>query len=258
MLGGQPRRSMELRITSSTLRWRCVSAPPSPRSGISWMSAFLGRAMSTPSVSALRVVMRPCTGSRRTTGCFRRSAGLSVVLGRLTGMRTAYESRTHNSNISSRRVLNGSNIRATTRTDVLSNTGSTVALAAGMEESMSALEWSPTDVGYAGSAAPRRPHLVVLPGGAGRPAQADPVRVTRRGRLALLGLAVAIGAVVGLMGMGGAGAAEQLPTVTVAPGQTLSELPEMSISEGVLAIQMANKMSTAQVSAGQRLVIPRS
>ena len=32
----------------------------------------------------------------------------------------------------------------------------------------------------------------------------------------------------------------------------------MSISEGVLAIQMANQMSTAQVSAGQELVIPRS
>ena len=65
------------------------------------------------------------------------------------------------------------------------------------------------------------------------------------------------------MGMRGAGAAEPLPTVTVAPGQTLSEvalaeLPEMSISEGILAIQMANKMSTAQVSAGQELVIPRS
>ena len=109
---------------------------------------------------------------------------------------------------------------------------------------------------------PRRPHLVVLPGGAGR-SPAGPVRVTRRGRLALLGLALAIAAVVGLMGMRGAGAAEPLPTVTVAPGQTLSEvalaeLPEMSISEGILAIQIANQMSTAQVSAGQQLVIPRS
>ena len=69
--------------------------------------------------------------------------------------------------------------------------------------------------------------------------------------------------VVGLMGMRGAGAAEPLPTITVAPGQTLSEvalaeLPDLSISEGILAIQIANKMSTAQVSAGQRLVIPRS
>ena len=128
---------------------------------------------------------------------------------------------------------------------------------------MSALEWSPTDIGYAGAAAPRRPHLVVLPGGAGRPAQAGPVRITRRGRLALLALTLAIVAVVGLVGMRGAGAAEPLPTLTVAPGQTLSEialaeLPEMSISQGILAIQIANQLSTAQVSAGQTLVIPRS
>jgi hypothetical protein len=32
----------------------------------------------------------------------------------------------------------------------------------------------------------------------------------------------------------------------------------MSIGEGILAIQLANQMSTAQVSAGQQLVIPRS
>ena len=126
---------------------------------------------------------------------------------------------------------------------------------------MSALEWSPADIGPAGSVAPRRPHLVVLPGGADRPA--TPVRITRRGRLALLALAVAIVVAVALLGMRGAGAAEPLSTITVAPGQTLSEvalavLPEMSISEGILAIQIANKMSTAQVSAGQELVIPRS
>ena len=46
---------------------------------------------------------------------------------------------------------------------------------------MSALEWSPTDIGYAGAAAPRRPHLVVLPGGAGQASLAGPVRITRRG-----------------------------------------------------------------------------
>ena len=127
---------------------------------------------------------------------------------------------------------------------------------------MSALEWSPTDLGYAGAPAPRRPHLVVLPGGAGRPAPVGAVRITRRGRLALLALALAIVAVVGLLGMRGAGAAESLPTITVAPGQTLSEvalaeLPELSISQGILAIQVANQLSTAQVSAGQQLVIPR-
>jgi len=128
---------------------------------------------------------------------------------------------------------------------------------------MSALEWSPADLGFAGGAVPRRPHLVVLPGGAGRPVHSGPARITRRGRLALLAMVLAIVTLVALMGMRGAGAAETLPTVTVAPGQTLSEvalaeLPELSISQGILAIQIANQMSTAQVSAGQQLVIPRS
>ena len=128
---------------------------------------------------------------------------------------------------------------------------------------MSALEWSPTDLAYAGSPAPRRPHLVVLTGGAGRPAQVAGVRITRRGRLALLALALAIVAVVGLIGMGGAGAAEPLPTVTVAPGQTLSEvalaeLPQLNLSQAIVAIQIANQLSTAEISAGQQLVIPRS
>ena len=128
---------------------------------------------------------------------------------------------------------------------------------------MSALEWSPADIGYAGvrgaaSAAPRRPPRRRRAGAA-----AGRVRITRRGRLALLALAVALAAVRRLVGMRGAGAAEPPRTVTVDAGQTLSEvalaeLPEMSISEGILAIQLANEMSTAQVSAGQELVIPRS
>ena len=76
-------------------------------------------------------------------------------------------------------------------------------------------------------------------------------------------LALAIVAVVGLMGMGGAGAAEPLPTVTVAPGQTLSEialaeLPQMNLSQAIVAIQIANQLSTAQIDVGQQLVIPRS
>jgi len=129
---------------------------------------------------------------------------------------------------------------------------------------MSALEWSTADLELAGVGAPRRPHLVVLPGGAGRvAAPAGPVAITRRGRLALLGVVLAIAVAVGVTGVRGAGAAEPQQVVTVGAGQTLSqiaaaELPEMSISEGVLAIQMANQMSTAQVSAGQEIVIPRS
>ena len=128
---------------------------------------------------------------------------------------------------------------------------------------MSALAWDPADLGYAGASAPRRPQLVVLPGGGqGGTAVTGGVRITRRGRVALLVLVVALAAVLGLVGLRGAGAAEAPVTVTVDAGQTLSEvaaaeLPGLSISEGILAIQLANDLSTAQVSAGQELVIPQ-
>lgn len=130
---------------------------------------------------------------------------------------------------------------------------------------MSAIAWEPLDDGYA-VPVPRRPHLVVLPGG-GQPAPAastgGTLRLTRRGRLVLLGLAVlAVSLVVGLTGLRGAGAAEPLRSVTVLPGQTLSEvaqaeLPGLSVTDGVIALQMANHLSTAQVGAGQQLVVPR-
>lgn len=128
---------------------------------------------------------------------------------------------------------------------------------------MSALAWDPTDLGYAGSPAPRRPHLVVIQGEARTASDAGGVRLTRRGRLALFLLVLTVAAVMGLTGLRGAGASEPLRSVTVAPGQTLSqialaELPTMSISQGIVAIQIANELSTAQVSAGQELVIPSS
>lgn len=127
---------------------------------------------------------------------------------------------------------------------------------------MSALAWGPTDLGYAGSSATQRPHLVLVPGGAPQAADAAGLRLTRRGRLALVVLVLALAAALGLVGIRGAGAAEPLRSVTVAPGQTLSEvalaeLPSLSISKGVLAIQLANELNTAQVSAGQQLFIPR-
>ena len=127
---------------------------------------------------------------------------------------------------------------------------------------MSALAWDPADLGYAGVSVPRRPHLVVLPGGGRQAAVTGGMSLTRRGRLALFALVVALAAVLGMVGLRGAGAAEPPRTVTVEAGQTLSEvaateLPSLSISEGILAIQLANAMSTAQVSAGQELVIPR-
>ena len=126
---------------------------------------------------------------------------------------------------------------------------------------MSAVAWEPLE----GYAAPSRPRLVVLPGGAGAPAveETGGLRITRRGRLVLLALAVlALAAVLGFSTVGGASAGSAEHTVTVEAGQTLSEvaaaeLPGLSISEGVLAIQLANGLSTAQVSAGQRLVVPQ-
>ncbi len=131
---------------------------------------------------------------------------------------------------------------------------------------MSALAWG-TDVGYAGSpSSPRpghqRPHLVLVPGGPARVAGPRGLRLTRRGRLALVVLVVSLTAALGVVtGLRSAGAAEPARVVTVDAGQTLSEiaaaeLPEYSISAGIVAIQLENGLSTAQVSAGQRLVIP--
>lgn len=130
---------------------------------------------------------------------------------------------------------------------------------------MSAVAWTPADLGYAGPAVPRRPRLVVLPGGGeggAAPSSGGTLRITRRGRLALFAVALAAATSLGVSGLSGAGAAEAPFVVTVAPGQTLSEiaasqLPDLSVSNAIVAIQLENELSTAQVSAGQRLVIPR-
>lgn len=129
---------------------------------------------------------------------------------------------------------------------------------------MSAVAWDPADLGFTGASAPRRPQLVVLPGGGqgGSAASGGSLRITRRGRLTLFGLALAAVTALGVNGLAGAGAAEPLTVVTVAPGQTLSEiaatqLPDLSIGNGIVAIQVENELNSAQVSAGQRLVIPR-
>ena len=74
--------------------------------------------------------------------------------------------------------------------------------------------------------------------------------------------AVLVATLLGLRGQAGAGALEPDHVVFVGSGQTLSEiaaheLPGLSVSDGIIAIQLANDLSTAQVSAGQELVIPR-
>ena len=129
---------------------------------------------------------------------------------------------------------------------------------------MSALAWG-TDAGRRVRRAHRvprqRPHLVVLPGRSAESQDrgdcASPAGVAWRSwpwswRSRQHSVS---------SGLRSAGAAEPARVVTVDTGQTLSEiaaaeLPDHSISAGIVAIQLANGLSTAQVSAGQQLVIP--
>jgi hypothetical protein len=120
-----------------------------------------------------------------------------------------------------------------------------------------------------GSDRPReadRPRLVLLPTGR------DAVRVARDSRPALhltgFGRLVVSALVAGLIAVLAVGLAGQLAsasgesrTVTVQSGQTLSaiaarELPDLSVGEAIVELQVANRLSTAAVHAGQRLVVP--
>ncbi len=111
-----------------------------------------------------------------------------------------------------------------------------------------------------------RPRLVLVPTGpeAARAARATqpPMRLTRFGRLVV---ALLVAAVVSVLGVGLAGqlasATGEQRTVTVRSGQTLSgiaarELPELTTSEGVVELQIANGLSTTAIHSGQQLVIP--
>ncbi|WP_239100472.1 LysM peptidoglycan-binding domain-containing protein [Phycicoccus sp. CSK15P-2] len=126
---------------------------------------------------------------------------------------------------------------------------------------MSAIAWEPT-TGYP-APAPRRPRLTVVPDPAVSAPARPALRLTARGRVVLLVLAaLLVAGVVGVRGTGGAGAAEAERVVTVSAGETLSEIaatemPGLTVTEGVLAIQLANGLNTAQISTGQELVIPR-
>jgi hypothetical protein len=119
------------------------------------------------------------------------------------------------------------------------------------------------------SQATGRPRLVLVPTGpdaarAARTARATqpPMRLTRFGRLVV---ALLVAAVVSVLGVGLAGqlasATGEARTITVRSGQTLSgiaarELPELTTSEGVVELQIANGLSTTAIHSGQLLVIP--
>jgi len=115
--------------------------------------------------------------------------------------------------------------------------------------------------------APSRPALHLVPTGLPartRPSRTvQPLRITRFGRLLATVTAAVVVVVLAtaMLGWRSAGALAVDHAVTVAPAQTLSdiaatELPGLSVTEAVAQIQLANRMSTSQVHAGQQLLIP--
>ncbi len=111
-----------------------------------------------------------------------------------------------------------------------------------------------------------RAHLVLVPTGPDAlgpaPTARPRLRLTRRGRLVI---ALVVAAVVAVFGVAAAvqraGAASEPRVITVQPGQTLwgialRELPDLPVSNGIVELQLANSLSTAQIHVGQRLLIP--
>lgn len=110
--------------------------------------------------------------------------------------------------------------------------------------------------------APVRGHLSLVPTG-DRVAQREPapLRITRRGRLALTTTAALVVALVLASVLGSFGAAQARSGVIVEPGMTLSqiaaeELPGLPLSQAVVDIQRANQLSGTSIAAGQLLIIP--
>jgi LysM repeat protein len=105
--------------------------------------------------------------------------------------------------------------------------------------------------------------VLVPTGDAVREVPQPSLRLTRIGRLAISGaVALAALAVAFVAFTGGAAASAPVETVTVQQGQTLSQiaaehLSGVSIATGVAELQAANDLSSAQVQAGQSLVIPQ-
>jgi len=125
-----------------------------------------------------------------------------------------------------------------------------------MEDSMSAA--------VAWDLAPSRPQLRLVPTGDDVVAAPRPrVHLTRRGRLAIT---LAVTTLLAFVAMSFAAAAPAPGpaidhTTTVSAGQTLSgiaasQLPQLPVSEGVAQIQLANNLSSADIHAGQTLLIP--
>ena len=107
-----------------------------------------------------------------------------------------------------------------------------------------------------------RRHLQVVPEVRMRPVtRSGRLRLTRAGRLALTVLITLLLSGVALAVMTPRAVSSPQRVVTVHAGQTLSELaatlmPEVTPAEGVARIQIANRLNSTHVLAGQQLVIP--
>lgn len=113
-----------------------------------------------------------------------------------------------------------------------------------------------------------RPRLVLVPPVASSAASAQAprrgaLRITRRGRLALMATVAVVLAVVALRFATGSAFADHSVAhqVTVPAGATLSEvaareLPDRPVVQGVIDLQRVNGLDTPEVHAGQVLTVP--
>jgi len=89
------------------------------------------------------------------------------------------------------------------------------------------------------------------------------VRLTRRGRIVVFAvfLALAAAVMVSLSGLADAGAPQQVRYIQVVPGQTLTDIARevgghSDIRDTILEIEKLNGMSGAALQIGQRLALP--
>lgn len=114
---------------------------------------------------------------------------------------------------------------------------------------------------------PARPRLVAVPCGPqtreqARVAPATSLRLTRAGRLAITATVAAVVLLLAItMFSGGASATVIDHSTTVTSGQTLSdiavrEFPQLPVADAVARLQVANDLTSANIHAGQTLLIP--
>lgn len=112
------------------------------------------------------------------------------------------------------------------------------------------------------TASPLRRHLSVVPDVRTHASRRrGRLRLTRAGRLVVSVLVALILSGVALAVFTPRAVSAPQRVVTVQAGQTLSQiavtlLPELSAAEGVARIQIANRLNSSHVLAGQQLVIP--